>query len=467
MIDIVSATKLSSDDFWENSALGISLNRLSHEVRIRSHIFFENSRGLSDVFNEFIEISDSDGVILFIHDDVWIDDYFIVNRVDDAVRLYDIFGVVGNKRQLNCQPSWAFLTIDGVWDDQENLSGAIAHGPTAFGKVGYFGTSPVECELLDGVFIGVKKEALKKSGVRFDSKFKFHFYDVDFCMSARKQGLKIGTWPIALTHQSAGGYNQDWRNSYKDFLKKWSDDFSENTEYPDRNYFSKKAIHSMKQTPAHTLINQELMNMIPSESCCIVDVGCMHGQMANIYKKQNPAVKYIGIDIDPDYATVAAQYCDYAIAADIESMSDEDFLKLFPSDCWIFGDCLEHLKDPWLILKKIRLNIDTNGCVLVCMPNAQHWGIQSHLLSGQFRYEDSGLMDRTHLRWFTLTTMLEMFRDTGWAVVQGLTRTLPVVPQQERALAGIKEFAIACDLDPEVACRDAQPFQYMFKLIPA
>jgi hypothetical protein len=139
---------------------------------------------------------------------------------------------------------------------------------------------------------------------------------------------------------------------------------------------------------------------------------------------------------------------------------------LFPSDCWIFGDFLEHLRDPWRVLLNLRQAIDQDGCLLVCLPNAQHWSVQWRLASGQFRYEDSGLMDRTHIRWFTRTTMLEMFQSTGWQVETGLSRNLPAVPMQDAILDALRGLAVAGGFDPEQAVCDAQPFQYVFRCIP-
>lgn len=469
MIEIVSATRLNQQDFWNQSALGFSLGRLSHDKRLVPRIFFENSRGLSDIFNECLQDTQTQPIVVFVHDDVWLNDFFVADRILEAAKVYDVFGVVGNKRQLGLQPSWAFLTTNALWDDAENFSGSVCHSQQPFGAIDHFGPSPADCALVDGLFIGVNKAVVNATGTRFDPAFKFHFYDVDFCMVARKNGLKIGTWPIALTHQSMGGFDQSWRDTYQVFTEKWQGEVDDSIRIAHLNAIAEqRSIQPMKQTPAHNLINPELMAMIPDSASCIVDVGCMHGQMAQVYKPQHPDVKYIGIDIDidPDYAAIAAQHCDEAFAADIETLSDEDFASLFPSDCWVFGDCLEHLKDPWSVLRRVRSAISPDGCVLVCIPNAQHWSVQFCLMSGQFRYQDSGLLDRTHLRWFTRTTLLEMFRDTGWAVAEGLTRTLPASPQQAQALEGLRAFALECGLDPEFACNDAQPFQYIFKLIP-
>lgn len=223
---------------------------------------------------------------------------------------------------------------------------------------------------------------------------------------------------------------------------------------------------TMKQTPAHNTVNLELLSLIPPNSRRIVEVGCMQGALAQAYRSRNPAAQYVGVDIDPDYARAAAAHCTEAIAANIETLGNAEFARLFPSDCWIFGDCLEHLRDPWRVLERVRASVDADGCLLVCIPNAQHWSVQWRLLSGQFRYEDNGLMDRTHIRWFTRVTVLEMFTNSGWAVETGMTRNLQS-PHQERALAAIRTFATSMGLDPDVAAQDATPYQYVFKLRPA
>ncbi len=222
----------------------------------------------------------------------------------------------------------------------------------------------------------------------------------------------------------------------------------------------------MNQTPAHDQANTDLISMIPSGVSHIVDVGCMHGALARVYRASDPTARVTGVDLDPDYAQVARQYCTDAIAGNIETMGDEQFARLADADCWVFGDCIEHLRDPWSVLKRIRAVIEPDGSLVACIPNAQHWSVQWRLLSGNFRYEDSGLLDRTHIRWFTRTTMLEMFAQTGWVVEQGLTRQINT-PEQDQFLQAIAQFATASGLDAALAVEDARPFQYLFRLRPA
>jgi GT2 family glycosyltransferase len=225
MIDIVSATRKSEADFWDKSALGISLRRLEHDERLTACIRFENRRGLPEVYNARITAPDAGEIITFIHDDVWLDDYFLAERLIEGVRSYDVLGVVGNRRRLPRQPGWAFADLALNWDAIENLTGSVAHGDSAFGQINAFGYVPAECELLDGVFLAAKRDALRNSGVLFDPRFEFHFYDLDFCRSARKNGLRLGTWPICMTHQSLGGsFGSDpWRRMYDQYIEKWGE----------------------------------------------------------------------------------------------------------------------------------------------------------------------------------------------------------------------------------------------------
>ncbi len=222
-VEIISATKLSEDDFWAKSALGLSLKRhLKQDARLSVSVAFNNSRGLSEIFNACIEQADEQAVLIFIHDDVWVDEANFVDTVIEGLEHYDVIGVAGNLRRVAFQPAWAFVDAKFTWDDKSNLSGCIAHGKNAFSKQTVFGKVPAECELLDGVFLACKKNSLVQKNVQFDPQFDFHFYDMDFCRSARQAGLKLGTWQIKLTHQSAGAFgSQHWMNKYKLYLNKW------------------------------------------------------------------------------------------------------------------------------------------------------------------------------------------------------------------------------------------------------
>jgi GT2 family glycosyltransferase len=222
MIEIISATRLSESDFWNRSALGLSLRRLAHDARLVARLAFANRRGLPDIFNARISAPDGHDLLVFIHDDVWIDDFYLADRVIEGLKTYDVIGVAGNRRRVRNQPAWAFVDDKFTWDNKSNLTGSVAHGTQPFGQISFFGVVPTDCELMDGVFLAAKKSALTASRVLFDPRFDFHFYDMDFCRSARQQGLRLGTWPICLTHQSDGAFGtKRWIEKYRQYIEKW------------------------------------------------------------------------------------------------------------------------------------------------------------------------------------------------------------------------------------------------------
>lgn len=218
----------------------------------------------------------------------------------------------------------------------------------------------------------------------------------------------------------------------------------------------------MKQTPVHQHHNPDLLKLMPPSAKRVVEVGCSSGALAREYRKSNPGVYYTGIEIVPAYAELAREHCDRVMDLDIETASHAVLTGDLAADCWVFGDVLEHLHDPWRVLRNIRTSMAPGGCVVACIPNAQHWSVQARLSVGDFRYQDSGLFDRTHIRWFTRVTMLEMFRDAGYTVEGGTARVFDE-PQREAFLPIIRSMAAATGADPEGAVQDAIPLQYVFR----
>ena len=222
----------------------------------------------------------------------------------------------------------------------------------------------------------------------------------------------------------------------------------------------------MKQTPIHFNYNSEILRIIPTDINRIVEVGCSSGALAKAYATLNPSCEYIGIEIDPGFAEIAKESCSKVICGDIEGFDEEKFLRLFPSDCWVFGDTLEHLYDPWALLKRIRPQLAQGATLIACIPNAQHWSLQVNLNRGLFRYQDQGLMDRTHIRWFTRTTLIELFESSGYKVINGFPWIFDE-PKREKFLPSISAMALAIGVDPQQAVNDAIPYQWVVKATPA
>ncbi|MEA3207289.1 MAG: hypothetical protein QOE70_346 [Chthoniobacter sp.] len=218
---IVAATRKTRFQFERRSPLGLSLRRMAFDQRITNSIAYQNTEGLPGIFNRQIVAKNRSKILVFTHDDVRIDDYWLSTRLDEGLRAFDVVGVAGNRRRRPNQVSWAF-TAPGRWDMPGSLSGAVAHVHRSKEAVSFYGAAKQKCKLLDGVLLAVKASTLIACGLRFDEQFDFHFYDLDFCRSAQRHGLTLGTWPIALTHASGGSFgSSDWEEALQRYRTKW------------------------------------------------------------------------------------------------------------------------------------------------------------------------------------------------------------------------------------------------------
>lgn len=228
-VRMVSASRTTKEQFETETLLGRSVGEWRRRYPIELAIYLENKIGLPFLYNNEIERGlregDDELILAFVHDDVTLLDYFWPERLDQWTRTFDLVGLAGNIRRTPGQPSWGHLLTasGGVQDDQNaNLCGAVGHGPSFPGEIGYYGEPGRECKLMDGLFLAARVGVFRRSGLRFDPQFPFHFYDMDLCRQAELLGVRMGVAPIPALHGSSGGYNGGaWFNSYGVYMKKW------------------------------------------------------------------------------------------------------------------------------------------------------------------------------------------------------------------------------------------------------
>ena len=180
----------------------------------------------------------------------------------------------------------------------------------------------------------------------------------------------------------------------------------------------KGAVHvSPKPQEYFSCSRPELAALVPSDAMRILDVGCAAGQLAGTLRANRPSVKLeiVGIEVSPEAARIAAATVDTVILGNIENIS-LDCGKYF--DCIILGDVLEHLVDPWSALRKVETLVRDSGTVIASIPNVQHWRVIVDLIRGRWEYREFGIMDSTHLRFFTRNTIYNLFGGGGLLVTQ-------------------------------------------------
>jgi Glycosyltransferase like family len=224
-IRIVCATRQERESFYSATALGRSLS-LYRPPAVDLRLFPANTQGLSSVYNVALTESASESeILLFVHDDVHLCDFHWADRLREGLFAFDVIGLAGNRRRVPGQPGWGMTDQKLTGDARGNYSGTVAHG-RGFppDSIDVFGPSGQSVALLDGVFLAVRSQTLQSKSLRFDERFAFHFYDLDFCRQVSQAGLTMGTWPISVVHESKGAYaSSSWRRGYEIYLEKWGD----------------------------------------------------------------------------------------------------------------------------------------------------------------------------------------------------------------------------------------------------
>lgn len=161
---------------------------------------------------------------------------------------------------------------------------------------------------------------------------------------------------------------------------------------------------------------REMLDFVPKNAKNILEIGCGKGDFGALLKQQI-GTAVTGIELFPSAALEARSKLDSVIEGDIET--DEINLPPNQYDCLIFNDVLEHLRDPWTALAKLSKSLKPGGYVVASLPNMRHYEVFKDLLINMdWHYQDWGVLDRTHLRFFTFKTGRELFEQCGFRVLR-------------------------------------------------
>jgi 2-polyprenyl-3-methyl-5-hydroxy-6-metoxy-1,4-benzoquinol methylase len=167
---------------------------------------------------------------------------------------------------------------------------------------------------------------------------------------------------------------------------------------------------------------KDIMSFIPYGTKQVLDVGCAKGLLGAAIK-QKFACTVFGIELNDDMAKEARTRLDEVFCTDIEQavLPFDNAL-----DVVIFGDILEHLMDPGLVLQNAKKWLKHDGIIIASIPNTAHYSVIMDLLRGRWDYIPWGLLCVTHLRFFTRSTILEIFRKSGYSVITMAPQAWPV-----------------------------------------
>ncbi len=180
----------------------------------------------------------------------------------------------------------------------------------------------------------------------------------------------------------------------------------------------------MQRTEEETFANyfsherRELISLIPKGPNKVLDVGCAEGRLGQLLKAEGRASFVAGIELNEEAAKVARQNLNSVICADVEKMSlKEPLISDMSFDYILLGDVLEHLHDPWKFLTRIKELLTPVGRIIISIPNVRHISVIIPLVfGGRWTYSPDGILDMTHLRFFTRRTTKQLLEDSGFEV---------------------------------------------------
>jgi 2-polyprenyl-3-methyl-5-hydroxy-6-metoxy-1,4-benzoquinol methylase len=190
-----------------------------------------------------------------------------------------------------------------------------------------------------------------------------------------------------------------------------------------------RAVRQLGLSETHLCI----LNRVP-EGAAVLELGPASGYMTEVLASKGCAVD--AIEVNPHDAAKAARHCRKMVIGSIEEERAWNGLT-GAYRVVIAADVLEHLRSPELALAHMRRRMTPESRALVSLPNVAFWEMRLRLLLGRFEYTDTGVLDRTHLRFYTMKTAVEMFADAGLEV-----EDVVIPPTRKRPLRKLKTWAM-------------------------
>lgn len=372
-------------------------------------ILNEENLGFPKGCNQGIEAASGDNILLLNNDVVvtenWLENMLAALYSDETI---GAVSCVTNSCSYNQAVPTDYSTLDQMHIFAKNFN---SHNPSKW----------EERLKLVGFCLLLRKTVIQSVGLLDEQFSPGNYEDDDYAIRIRQAGYKLLLCKDTFIHHYGSvsfrdlgqdsKYQQLLNKNKLKFQKKWGFD----------------ATYSQH-------VRSELIELIkdPEDSpLCILEVGCACGGTLLGIKNKFKHSKLYGIELNKHSADIASLIAEMH-KTDIEKDSLPYREEYF--DYIIFADVLEHMSDPWAALQNVRKHLKPEGKILMSLPNIMHFSVISKLIMGSWEYEESGILDRTHLRFFTLNEIYKLAIMTGYEINNINGTTLKSTKESEKII---------------------------------
>ncbi len=308
---------------------------------------------------------------------------------------------------------------------------------------------------IDGIFMATQYDI----PWREDIFTGWDFYDASQSIEFYRKGYQVVVpyqekpW---LLHDEGAMNLKNYYTYRKVFVREYREELQQLRKFAEENTDNNQVgfdISYYANANSHLI---QWMDKKRTEKICVLEVGCGTGATLSLIQREYPNAEVHGIELVPEVAQIGQRNHDI-IDGNIETMELPYDYNQF--DYVIFGDVLEHLCNPENVLRRLIPYLTENGCFICSIPNIMHVSVMYSLLKGEFEYQDSGIMDRTHMRFFTKKSIENMFNRIGFSVER-----LGYTENRCAEKTPYKEFLDwICSREGNADITEFQAFQYLIR----
>ena len=370
-------------------------------------IFNDENKGFAGGCNQGILKSCGDVLVLLNNDTIvtprWLDNMLVCLNSSDKIGAVGVYSNTAGANQ-NILTNYNYYNLHEIISFAENFN--ISNRKRWEERI-----------RLCGFCFAVKKTVVNEVGLLDEQFFPGYYEDDDYCFRIRQSGYKLMLCGDTFIHHHGNiSFKKD-----ADHSKVITSEFLENRKRFVEKWGFNPSYHGFIRFDVINLMNQKerLRNIR------VLEIGCACGATLLKIKHVFPHAQVFGIEINQYAANTARDFADI-IVGDIEKIDMDGNYPYNYFDYILIPGVLEHLVDPWKIITKIKKYLKPDGHVIANIPNVMHFSIIYQLLFGMWNYDNETILDKTHLRFFTLKTIREMFEKSGYLINQAETITTPV-----------------------------------------